>query len=153
LSNDSFVNITVTTLNKGNFTETYNVTVYANATVIDTEIVSMQLSGMQTVLTVKWNTTGWAYGNYTIKAYASPVAGETSIGDNTYTDGVINVGIPGDVNGDGTVNILDAIQVSNSFLATPDSSNWNPNADINSDNVVNILDAIILANHFLQHYP
>jgi hypothetical protein len=153
VSNDSFVNITVTTLNKGNFTETYNVTVYANATVIDTEIVSMQLSGMQTVLTVKWNTTGWAYGNYTIKAYASPVAGETSIGDNTYTDGVINVGIPGDVNGDGTVNILDAIQVSNSFLATPDSSNWNPNADINSDNVVNILDAIILANHFLQHYP
>jgi hypothetical protein len=59
----------------------------------------------------------------------------------------------GDVNGDGTVNILDAIIVSNAFLATPGTSNWNPNADINDDNIVNILDAIILANHFLQHYP
>lgn len=61
--------------------------------------------------------------------------------------------ILGDVNLDGAVNILDAITLSNSFLATPVSSNWNPNADINGDNVVNILDAIILSNNFLQHYP
>jgi hypothetical protein len=59
----------------------------------------------------------------------------------------------GDINGDFTVDILDAITLSNAFLTTPNSSNWNPNADINGDNVVNILDAIILANHFLQHYP
>jgi hypothetical protein len=69
------------------------------------------------------------------------------------TGGSVVVTIPGDINGDGTVNILDAIQMSNAFLATPSSSNWNPNADINGDNVVNILDAIILSNHFLQHYP
>jgi hypothetical protein len=43
-------------------------------------------------------------------------------------------------------NILDAITLANAFLATPGSSNWNPNADINGDGVVNIVDAIILAN-------
>jgi hypothetical protein len=59
----------------------------------------------------------------------------------------------GDINGDGVVNILDAILLANSFLATPSSSNWNPNADINGDGIVNILDAIMLANHFLEHYP
>jgi hypothetical protein len=48
---------------------------------------------------------------------------------------------------------LDAIILSNSFLATANSRNWNPNADINGDGVVNILDAIIQSNHFLQHYP
>jgi hypothetical protein len=63
------------------------------------------------------------------------------------------VSILGDVNGDGTVNILDAITLGNAFLAAPSSSNWNANADVNGDNVVNILDAIILANHFLEHYP
>ncbi|MGA3191839.1 MAG: PKD domain-containing protein [Candidatus Bathyarchaeia archaeon] len=56
----------------------------------------------------------------------------------------------GDLNGDGVVNILDAITFSNAFGATPSSSNWNPKADLNGDGVVNILDAIILANHFGQ---
>jgi hypothetical protein len=63
------------------------------------------------------------------------------------------ISIPGDVNGDGTVNILDAITLANAFLAAPDSSNWNANADVNSDGVVNILDAIILATNSLQRYP
>jgi hypothetical protein len=61
--------------------------------------------------------------------------------------------IIGDINSDGTVNILDAIIMGNSFLATPDSSNWNPNADLNNDNAVNILDAIILGNHFGETCP
>jgi hypothetical protein len=102
------------------------------------------------ILTFAWNTTGLAYGNYTISAYAWPVPGETNTADNNSTGGLVTVTIPGDVNGDGTVDILDAIIVSNAFLATPSSSNWNPNADINSDSVVNILDAIILSNNFLQ---
>jgi parallel beta-helix repeat protein len=58
--------------------------------------------------------------------------------------------ILGDVNGDGTVDILDAILLSNAFGTTPSSSNWNPNADVNGDGVVDILDAIILSNHFGQ---
>jgi hypothetical protein len=68
-------------------------------------------------------------------------------------DGQVKVRIAGDINGDWSVNILDSIILSNAFLATPGSSNWNPNADINSDSVVNILDAITLSNHFLEHYP
>jgi hypothetical protein len=60
------------------------------------------------------------------------------------------VTIPGDINGDGIVNKLDAVMLSNAFLSTPSSSNWNANADINGDGVVNILDAIILSNTFGQ---
>jgi hypothetical protein len=66
--------------------------------------------------------------------------------------GSVLVTIPSDVNGDGTVKILDAITLGNAFLATPSSSNWNPNADINDDRAINILDAITLSNHFLEHY-
>jgi peptide/nickel transport system substrate-binding protein len=58
-----------------------------------------------------------------------------------------------DINSDLAINILDAITLSNVFLTTPSSPNWNPNADINSDDAVNILDAITLSNYFLEHYP
>jgi hypothetical protein len=62
--------------------------------------------------------------------------------------------ILGDINGDGVVNICDAILLAkayNSHCANyhyqgePASPNWNPNADLNNDGVVNIYDAIILS--------
>jgi peptide/nickel transport system substrate-binding protein len=60
-----------------------------------------------------------------------------------YADALI-----GDVNHDGRVNILDAILLSNAFLATPSSPNWNPNTDFNGDGVVDILDSIIMSNNW-----
>ena len=54
----------------------------------------------------------------------------------------------GDVNGDGVVDIYDAITLAKAYNSSPGSPNWNPNADLNSDNVVDIFDAIILANHY-----
>jgi parallel beta-helix repeat protein len=47
-----------------------------------------------------------------------------------------------DINGDRTVNILDAIILSNNYLTT------NPIADLNGDGQVNILDSIILSNNY-----
>jgi hypothetical protein len=147
-------NITVTIGNLGGSIETFNTTVYANQTIIDSPVETTLTSGSFTTLTFAWDTIGFAYGNYTLSAYAWPVPGETDTADNNFTaEGCFSVTVPGDINGDGAVNILDAITLANAFYATPGSSNWNPNADINGDSVVNILDAIILANHFLQHYP
>jgi outer membrane protein assembly factor BamB len=54
----------------------------------------------------------------------------------------------GDVNGDGQVDIFDAILLANAFSSTPASPNWNSNADMNSDRIVDIFDAILLANNF-----
>jgi hypothetical protein len=62
------------------------------------------------------------------------------------------VTLPGDINGDKKVNILDAIQLANAFGTKPGNPNWNPNADINCDNKVNILDAIVLGNYFNQKW-
>jgi parallel beta-helix repeat protein len=53
-----------------------------------------------------------------------------------------------DFNGDGTVNILDAIRLASVFGSKPGDPYWNPIIDINQDGSVNILDAIILAGHF-----
>lgn len=56
----------------------------------------------------------------------------------------------GDINHDGTVDIFDAILLSNAFNTTPGNPNWNPNADLNKDNIVDIFDALLLSSHFLE---
>ena len=140
--------VTVTVLNQGGFPETFNVTTYVNNTAIQRQSVTNLPPGNSTALAFVWDTTGFSYGNYAIKAVADTVPGETNTEDNTYIDGVVKVVIPGDINGDGTVNILDAIKLAGAFGSRPGDSKWNPNADINGDGVVNILDAINLAGHF-----
>jgi hypothetical protein len=68
--------------------------------------------------------------------------------DNTYTYGLVSVTIMGDVDGNGIVNVLDAIDLSNSFGKSIGQTGFNPNADFDDNGVVNILDAITLANNF-----
>ncbi len=54
-------------------------------------------------------------------------------------------GLNGDINGDGTVNVLDLMLVGQNVGAMPLSQ---PQADINGDGLVNILDLILVTNMF-----
>ena len=147
------VEVNATVENQGDFDETFNVTAYADTDVIGEQQVTLN-PGENKTLTFTWDTTGFPYGNYTISAVADTVSGETQTGDNTDTaDEDIKVGIAGDVNADGTVNILDAIRLAGAFGAKSGDAKWNPNADINGDGVVNILDAIKLAGNFGKSEP
>jgi hypothetical protein len=146
------LNVTVTAANLGSYPETFNVTVYANTTYVASQNVTLS-GGTSANVTFTWNTASFASGNYTISAYAWPVPGETNTANNSLAGGTVYVGIPGDINGDGTVDIYDAILLAAAFNSTPGSKNWNPNADINGDGVVDIYDAILLAAHFGQSIP
>jgi hypothetical protein len=57
-------------------------------------------------------------------------------------------GIPGDVNGDGVVDIKDLILVARAFNTTPASQNWNPNADVDNDSAIGIRDLIFVARNW-----
>ncbi len=57
----------------------------------------------------------------------------------------------GDLNQDGVVDILDAVQAASAFGSYPGHPNWNGQADLNHDNEVDIFDIIILANNFGKH--
>jgi len=61
---------------------------------------------------------------------------------------MITTKLLGDINGDWTVNIYDAILLAGAFDSAPGSPNWNSNADLNSDNTVDIYDAIVLVNNY-----
>jgi hypothetical protein len=152
------VNITVIVDNQGEPTETFNVTVQCNETAItlpnaENYTTVTLASGESTTITFTWNTTGFAYGNYTISAYAWPVPDEANTEDNNFTDGLVSVTIIGDVDGNGNVNVLDAIDLSNSFGKSTGQAGFNSDADFDDNGIVNILDAITLANNFGQHYP
>jgi len=95
---DALFNVTVT--NQGDIPETFNFTVYANDTAIETHTVTYLLSGLNRSTTFTWNTTGLAYGNYTISTVASPVPVETDTADNNYTCWVI-ITLVGDITGQG----------------------------------------------------
>jgi len=79
--------VNLTLHNEGFFAEAFNLTIYANATVI-ASLTNIALAGNDSmVLTQEIATSGWTYGNYSIWAYAEPVPGETDIDDNTFIDG------------------------------------------------------------------
>ena len=145
------INVTVT--NQGDFTETFNVTVHANTTSVASQAVTLQ-NGTSATVAFTWDTTGWAKGNYTISAFATPISGETDVEDNTHTDGAILVTIPGDVNGDFKVDIKDLVLVIKHFGSFPPIHPlWNPNADINCDGKVDIKDLVLAIKHFGEHHP
>jgi len=144
--------IDVSVLNEGNFTETFNVTVYANTTAIQTETLTLTSQSF-TILTPTWDTTGFAEGNYTIWAYTEPVSGETDTADNTFVDGLIKVSCLGDLNGDYVADGQDYQIVKNAIPSMPELPRWNPNADLNDDGIVDGQDFQTVKNNIGQSGP
>jgi hypothetical protein len=85
------LNITVTVKNKGNETESFNVTAYYDNTLIGRKLVAGLDPQAQTSLVFDWNTTGIPTGRYVIKAVADKVEGEIEIEDNTFVDGIVAI--------------------------------------------------------------
>ena len=134
--------------NTGDYTETFKVSAFANGTLVGPSQNVTLFSGNSATITLTWNTAGFAHGNYTISANVTLAMGETNSESSVFTlAGAREVTIPGDVNGDGVVNILDVAQIAAHWgqvvpiSAPPDLAN----ADVNCDGIVNILDVSVCA--------
>jgi len=134
------VTINVTVQNQGNLTITVTVTGFANMSSIGTSMSKVG-PGQNTILTLLWNTTLIPLGNYNISAQAKPLPGETTFADNAGTGGMVQVRKAGDVDGDGSVDINDLIQVYVHEFTS------NPLYDINNDGSIDITDLIITWQH------
>ncbi|MEM2703154.1 MAG: hypothetical protein QXR45_08340, partial [Candidatus Bathyarchaeia archaeon] len=136
--------VNVTVFNKGDFTEMFDVRLYANTSIIDVWNINLTIGEFKTV-TYLWSTSGFVKGNYTLWAYAWPVPDEINVDDNTFTDGWVFVAMIGDINADGKVDMKDVALVSKAFGSIyipgqgymhPTPCNMcphNPNTDINND--------------------
>jgi len=147
------VNITVTVENRGNLTESFIVMLTYNSKSIANLTITDLLPGAQLTTNHIWNTTEFSpcYNEH-IVAYAVPVPYETNLDDNTFTDGLINITLIGDVNGDGTVDIYDITLAATSFASNVGDPEYNERADINHDGTVDIFDLIIIGLNFGQSY-
>jgi len=158
--------INVTVENQGDTTETVHITLYAdqNVTIIGDEysIGNQTIYGLasetSTAMTFRWNTTGFIYGNYTISAVADTVPGETDTADNTLTGRIVHIGIPGDINADGNVDIKDVYAVgraSGTSLEGPNplGRSYNPNYDINDDGKIDLKDCYITCKNYGRTNP
>ena len=145
---DTIVYINVTVENQGRTAETFDMTTYYNSTPIETKTISDLQSGSSIVVTFAWDTNPVPKGNYTISAVASTIPGETETEDNTHIDGQVQETIPGDVTGDGKVNILDVSKVAKAFLATEADPKWDPNVDLDNSGQINIVDISKVAKEF-----
>jgi hypothetical protein len=105
---EELVSIDVTLANKGNFTETSDVAVYADIVVRDavnpdtiligdeitvgTQTATGLVSGATTTLSFTWNTTGVEDGNYTISAKS--LLSDNNPSNNIFLDGIVIVKPP-----------------------------------------------------------
>jgi parallel beta-helix repeat protein len=93
------VTINLMMFNYGNYSEIFDVRVYANETLIG-EISSIELASRDfAIIPFVWNTSILSRGNYTIKAVADTVLGEIDTADNAFIDNWVLITKIGDFGG------------------------------------------------------
>jgi len=145
------VSIYATVENQGEYTEMFDLTL----TNPSTRKATALLAESSMLYTFVWNTNISYWGNYTISADVTHLAGETDTLDNNSTYGLITVTYPGDFCLPGKlpdfkVGPADFAYLSASYGSTPGKSIWNPNCDVNDDNKVGPADFAWLSKNFGQ---
>jgi len=140
-SNPLQVNVTVE--NQGDFSETVTVEVLFLGGPVLSSQTSQVSAGSSKVLSFGLSPQPLARGTYTLVARAVALPGETDTADNSLQDGPIEVRSPGDVDGDGDVDIDDLILTYLNQFTTVLPSPY----DIDNDGDVDIDDLIITFTH------
>jgi parallel beta-helix repeat protein len=128
------VAINVQIQNQGTSTQSFTVFVCANTTVIYSEQISNLAPQKLANVTFEF-TANLAYGNYSINACGQPIKW-------------VKVTIPGDVNGDGVVNIRDGALIGEYWgITVPPAP---ANVDVGGFGVINIRDGAIVGANWGQ---
>jgi parallel beta-helix repeat protein len=140
----NIVTISILVVNKWYETETFNVTIYANFSLIKILTVTNLAPYHKENRTYNWNTSNLEPGNYSIRVHADILSGEVEINDNTYIGCNLKaIAFDVDFNDDNFVNALDLRVAAIHFGCEGDNI-----FDVNFDNIINIQDLkIIVANY------
>jgi len=143
------LNVSVIVANEGAEPETFNVTLHASDLGAIQTLTVFNLNPLtQTTLTFSWDVSTTPSGFYTLTATADVILGETDTSDNSFEDGQVQVKINPDIDGDGDVDIYDAVIVSGLYGVREGEPGWNPRADVIADGVINIYDVVAVSDSY-----
>jgi len=150
---DGFVvNVTALCRNRGNKIENCEVSVYANLSFVASQSFLLR-SGESVACVFSLNASGFAKGNYSLRASVTSLEEEMSVADNNRIGGSVLVTTPGDIDGDFSVDLKDLMLLAKAYGSTPADANWNSNADLDGNGGVHLIDLVTLATHYGQHFP
>jgi len=145
------VKIFVTVKNKGNLTETIQVKIYANQTLIQSINVTELLPAEEETITVIWDTKNFQPCKfYTIRSEIPPVPYELNIMDNTLENGSVKIRLMGDVDGNGIVNMTDIVTLIQHFRTYSGHPLWDPLLDLDRNLLIDIRDVVTAILNFLR---
>jgi parallel beta-helix repeat protein len=147
----------VTVENQADLAETFEITAYINSMMAQAKNVTV-LGRASSTVQLTWNSYETPKGSYSITVHAYPVLGETDISDNTLTEGVVTVVMPGDISGpsgipDDKVDIRDLAAIAIIYGVNSTNPRYNANCDINSDRKIDIKDLAIAAKNYGKTDP
>jgi hypothetical protein len=143
------VHFSVFVMNYGNAAETFNVTTYINATLLETQSGVAIPSKGYAIVNFTWDTDLFERGSYAIGAEVTAVTGETDTNDNRLVC-VVALSVVGDVDNNGIVNMLDVYNVALHFGAIVGQAHYVSNYDIDDNGIINMLDLYTTAVHYGQ---
>ncbi len=144
--------INVTVENHGSFVTSFNVTAYVNDTTVGIQFAALAI-GESATFSFLWNTTEFAYGNYSVWAYTVPVANETHVLDNNFTASIVHLGIVGNVNGDSKVDLKDVFAVGKAYGSVIGDARYIANCDINGDGKIDLKDYFATTKNYGKVEP
>jgi hypothetical protein len=95
-----------------------------------------------TALRIHYSAQSNSTGNFTV------YVATTYMGNKATQSGQLQITVGGDVNKDGTVNLIDLVLLALAYGSKPGDANWNAKADINGDGRVGLNDLVILAQNY-----
>jgi len=133
----------------GNMNESFDVNATYDSSVIGTQHVTDLPAGVETTLTFTWNTSlVTPCHNYMINGECTVLPFEQNTTNNVYTDGNVKVRFMGDIDGDGSVDMIDMRKIAKAFASYPGDPVWNPDADLDQSGFIDMRDIRLAAKNF-----
>ncbi len=140
--------VIVTVQNQGTVSESITVEFsLAGGPVLASQTVTLG-SGVSQNITFTLDPKPLAKGTYNPIARAVPLPGEADISDNTRIGVSIQIRTPGDVDGDGDVDIIDAATLALAYGKTCGVPGYVASADYDNDCDIDIIDAATMALYY-----
>jgi hypothetical protein len=144
--------LSVAVENQGYKAENVNLSICVNETLVTSQVLTIR-AGHTFVFNYTWVAEDQLMGDCAVWACADPVPDEFDVSDNINAGCWVKITVPGDVDGDFNVDIIDVVKMTRIYKYEARHPDFDPNADINGDGVISILDVVICTSHYGQKWP